>query len=165
MAYVAPMDVTVPSCLGAGLVQGGSVRAGVRAQRDHETVGSDRGLCSRIRPWLWGESASGGEPGTAGVAPDIVLCVAVVSGTLAYVAPRERHRFLCTCVHSRETADSDTERRTGGGPGWIRAKEPTAFPPTTAVYKVRSSFSKGEQGPSAPGALPASVLLARVCDR
>ena len=48
-------------------VQGGSVRAGVRAQRDHETVGSDRGLCSRIRAWLWGESASGGEPGTAGV--------------------------------------------------------------------------------------------------
>ena len=31
------------------------------------------------------------EPGTAGVAPDIVLCVAVVSGTLAYVAPRDQN--------------------------------------------------------------------------
>ena len=62
-------------------------------------------------------------------------------------------------------ADSDTERRRGGTGMDPRAKKPTAFPHTTAVYKVRSSFSKGEQGPSAPGALPASVLLARVCDR
>ena len=154
--------VTVPSCLGAGLVQGGSVRAGVRAQRDHETVGSDRGLCSRIRPWLWGESASGGEPGTAGVAPDIVLCVAVVSGTLAYVAPRERHRLLCTCVHSRETADSDTERRTGGDRDGSALRNRRRFHPLLLFTKLEVASPRVSKAPLPPAHCPLASSW-RVC--
>ena len=56
-------------------------------------------------------SASGGEPGTAGVAPDIVLCVAVVSGTLAYVAPREQN-YVHACFPGRRLTQA---RTTDGG--------------------------------------------------